>query len=296
MKFSLLILFVSVSCQSDLEIFKTLKISFNKQKFNILFNSSKLGITKNPQSKILNGVPVSISSYPFMVSIGYLAANFYYHVCGGSIFSERRIITAKHCVESLSTSYDAPTFYNLNGYLLVAVSGIDNLESLSSVPGLESSKIHLIKKINFKKDDISVLELFLPIKFSDKINKVNFPNENDKNKIFGKNVTTLGWGATENVKVSPILLSANLTVLNGLPDEKNCVGFQTDNYCVIDFSPANSNVCYGDSGGPLLYFNERKWFIYGVASFIFTNSDGQCLKEKPSFFAMIPISWVLTIT
>ncbi|RNA13070.1 suppressor of tumorigenicity 14 -like protein [Brachionus plicatilis] len=277
---------MTVSCQVNHNIFASIKTSFNKQSFDVIFNSSKLGISNSPGSKVVNGKPASISSYPFMVSIGYLADNFYYHVCGGSIVNDRKIITAKHCVQSLTTYYDAPTFYNLNGYVLVAISGISNLEALSTIPGLESSNINMVKKIYYQKDDISILELFLPMVFTSEVNRVFVPGANDKNKIFGRNVTTLGWGATEAVKVSPILMSANLTVLNGQTNERECQGFQDDNYCVIDFSSANTNVCYGDSGGPLLYLDNNKWFIYGVASFVFANSNGDCLNKKPkiSFF------------
>ena len=50
-------------------------------------------------------------------------------------------------------------------------------------------------------------------------------------------------------------------------------------YCAWDEATASAasqaNVCYGDSGGPLLHYDgpHARWLVYGVTSFIVTRGD-----------------------
>ena len=53
------------------------------------------------ETRIINGYPSKPHSFPWMVSIGFkgpLAS--YPHVCGGSLISERFVLTAAHCVHA----------------------------------------------------------------------------------------------------------------------------------------------------------------------------------------------------
>ncbi|RNA17705.1 hypothetical protein BpHYR1_054502 [Brachionus plicatilis] len=50
-------------------------------------------------------------------------------------------------------------------------------------------------------------------------------------------------------------------------------------YCAFDPSAAESNICFGDSGGPLMYSSEGNWYLYGITSFVFTDQDDRCLNN-----------------
>ena len=56
----------------------------------------------------------------------------------------------------------------------------------------------------------------------------------------------------------------------------------------------NSNICEGDSGGPLMYFLGNKWYIYGVGSYVLTNDKGRCATKAPSYFSQVPkfLGWI----
>lgn len=68
------------------------------------------------------------------------------------------------------------------------------------------------------------------------------------------------------------------------------------NYCALDPTSRNSNVCFGDSGGPLMYFFNQTWYLYGIASSVSApkGQENKCLNELPSYFVKVPvfIDWI----
>ncbi|RNA41910.1 Chymotrypsinogen B [Brachionus plicatilis] len=65
-------------------------------------------------------------------------------------------------------------------------------------------------------------------------------------------------------------------------------------YCAFDASSKESNTCFGDSGGPLMYSSNGKWYLYGLTSFGFTDSSGNCLNTRSSYFTKVPryLEWI----
>ena len=49
-----------------------------------------------------------------------------------------------------------------------------------------------------------------------------------------------------------------------------------------------SNICYGDSGGPMLYKIGNIWYLYGITSFTLANKNASCNPTRPSFFTSVP--------
>ncbi|CAF1149285.1 unnamed protein product [Brachionus calyciflorus] len=246
----------------------------------------------NENSKIINGEISSISKFPFMISLGYLTQTSYFHICGGSIINTNQILSAKHCVSDLGLNYNPDKFYKENGFLLVVVSGTSQIQSSIILNKLKQKEVYKVKKLEYKeKDDISILTLDNYLNFTKSIEKVQIPLSNDSAVLNGKEVIAVGWGVNEKGELSTVLNQANLTVLNGMKLESECEGLHENNYCLKDLSSKKANVCYGDSGGPLLFMENKKWTVYGTASFVFTDQTGNCLNQLPSFYAKLPTSW-----
>ena len=61
-------------------------------------------------------------------------------------------------------------------------------------------------------------------------------------------------------------------------------------YCAFDSNIKNSTICSGDSGGPLIYYSNYKWYLFGLTSFssAFKYDKHTCDYTKPSYFTAVP--------
>lgn len=46
--------------------------------------------------------------------------------------------------------------------------------------------------------------------------------------------------------------------------------------------------------GPLVYYVDSKWYVYGIASFLLVYTDGTCYSSKPSYYSQVPayLTWI----
>ena len=52
-----------------------------------------------------------------------------------------------------------------------------------------------------------------------------------------------------------------------------------------------SNVCFGDSGGPMMYYatGTGRWYLYGITSMVMLNGTSRaCDPSQPSYFTSVP--------
>ena len=107
----------------------------------------------------------------------------------------------------------------------------------------------------FKSNDIAIIKLETPIKFSQNISAICLPaSEKDDVTILEKNLVAAGWGSI-NGRNSQTFLANKLqqTSLKVSNNSRLCekLPFFTEEsmYCALDKnSTRHSNVCYGDSG------------------------------------------------
>ena len=294
------VLFQQFFAEHDHNIIEKIVKQIDKENFKIIFDSLDFPkvITKNwtNDEKIINGQPVLPKSFPFMVSLGLFSPSSYRHRCGGTIVRRKYVVTAAHCVDDFGQSYDSTSYFQENNRALSIIAGTEIISGLNFLDLFSNQNIYLVRNIKINPDykdsinpnDIAVLSIERIINFSPSVFSVRIPTSLDPSVINGKPVTTVGWGVNEFGVISSQLMSSSLTVLNGTPLQKFCGGFENDFYCVKDTSESNSNVCFGDSGGPLLSFEQNKWTFYGVTSFVFVDSNRNCLNTAPSFFVMVP--------
>lgn len=144
--------------------------------------------------KIVGGFPVNITEVPWQVSLSYNNR----HLCGGSIISNKWILTAAHCLH--------------NRYLKsfeVRIGATDKLKG-GALYKVEQMIVH--KKFRgpstFFDYDFGLLRLGEELTFSDVAKAVKLPKVNDNDITVGTTCLVSGWGDTMNSTESSRYLRA----------------------------------------------------------------------------------------
>lgn len=191
--------------------------------------------------RIVGGYAINITQAPYQVSLQRYGSHF----CGGSIISERWIVTAAHCTNILNNNTDA-----------VVVRAGSSLHSkdgdLYSVRRIVQNPRFSGRTIDY---DFSLLELSEPLKFDSTKQPIKL---HDFDEIFADNATCLvtGWGNTQSATESRMQLrAAEVPLVNqqkcidayssfgGITPRMICAGFEKE---------GGKDACQGDSGGPLI--------------------------------------------
>lgn len=176
------------------------------------------------KDRIVGGYESIPHSWPFMVSIGYSGpSNTIPHACGGSLISEKYILTAAHCVEEKEI------------FLLVGLP-ISNIEKYSSLvkmmriyvgvhnrtSDINVNTTYYAKRIyshefydsNELTYDIALIELTKQIVETPKIGIVCLDSMVDVN--VNESVVVLGWGylSGRSYKTSDVLMQVTIPVVS----------------------------------------------------------------------------------
>lgn len=134
--------------------------------------------------RIINGEVANPNSWPWLVSIRQSKNSNLYHVCAGSLISAQHVLTAAHCV----FDYENTTF--------AIVIGINNLNEkirLDNTFLITRYLIHPEFERKSLRNDIAILYLNLPVRFSRKIMPICLPSTNNMGVVYEKKVVVIGW-------------------------------------------------------------------------------------------------------
>jgi len=203
-----------------------------------------------PDLQIVGGTEAIANEFPFQISLQEASGGGWYHICGGSIYNSRFIVTAAHCLEGAIASS------------LRIVAGDHDLFSLS---GDEQSSI--VKTINMHPEydtansdnDIAVLELESELVLNDKVAAITMGTTEP---AAGTDVTVIGWGALESDGSSPDVLNKVTVQVKSNTDcaaDYAVNGLDvTDNMICASVTEGGKDSCQGDSGGPLFKASSTK--------------------------------------
>ncbi|XP_062702305.1 trypsin-1 isoform X1 [Aedes albopictus] len=194
----------------------------------------------NTVKRIVGGMETRVNQYPWMTILKY--NNRFY--CGGTLITDRHVMTAAHCVHGFSRTR-------------MSVTLLDHDQSMLNETETITAKVERIYKhpkyspLNYD-NDIAVLRLDTVLQMTDKLRPVCQPTSGEL--YTGYNGIVTGWGTTSSGgSVSPTLQEVTVPIMSN-EDCKNTSysGDQiTDNMMCAGYPEGMKDSCQGDSGGPL---------------------------------------------
>ncbi|XP_050672358.1 trypsin 5G1-like isoform X4 [Leptidea sinapis] len=206
----------------------------------ILLQNESYGEEVEPgpeDDKIVGGYKTNIKEFPHQVLLN-MKKGQERHVCGGSILSEKYILTAAHCVFGFS-----------NITVRAGMTNKDESEKVSPKIPLKSFNCHPKYDKNNLDYDACVIELEKPLTLNGKTTKAVTLADSGADIPAGTNVTVAGWGFTSDD--GPLSNTLHATWLQIISSDKCIFKVTPRNICALRPEKGH-NACNGDSGGALV--------------------------------------------
>lgn len=255
--------------------------------------------TINHRSKrVIGGTPAKYGDNPWMIGIQIYSEKtmVWNGFCGGSMISEKWVLTAAHCI-IIEDEEENRWENKASNFKIVAGDHKRFFTRRFEQERLAKKLIPHSNYMNSKThdDDIGLIELDRELVRDKYVQPICLPSSGNPLPI-GEEVTATGWGLlSPKDNLANTLQEAKVTVWtvedcklvqdDSITDKSFCAGVQ-----FINDDVANQDVCSGDSGGPLIH-NTEKAVQIGIVS----HSRMKCSdKYDPNVYVDVAeyIEWI----
>ncbi|XP_037043639.1 connectin-like [Bradysia coprophila] len=223
--------------------------------------------------RVLGGTDALKGEWPFVATI----QNQSNYICGGTIISNRHILTAAHCVQKKNS------LRILSPHEVIVRVGSYNISNESEMGVVQRN----VSDIFIHPDwdvfayafdaDIAILVLSETITFTYGIQPVCMPADGIMEQVEG---IVVGWGLQENRMRAEIPRQTSVRAIN----ESHCL--REDNGIAIFTSArtfcggdGDGTPSSGDSGGGFFFISGSSWAQYGILSAIRANATGHVIPN-----------------
>ncbi|KAM3961472.1 ovochymase-like [Aphomia sociella] len=235
--------------------------------------------------RIVGGSVTNIANVPYQVGLIMTILWIFQSVCGGSLISNTRVITAAHCqwdgvntAQSMTTVLGSNTIFS--GGVRIASTDITMHPNWSPFTAA---------------NDIAVLRIS-SVTYSNVIQPISLPSGNElSNNFVGQNALASGWGLTADggqISINQQLSSVTLPIITNA-ECAAVFGTAVHDSNICTSGEGGRSTCSGDSGGPLVVSSTGRNILIGVTSY---GARAGCSHGYPAGFARVTsfVSWILS--
>ncbi|KAF5281672.1 hypothetical protein FQR65_LT14602 [Abscondita terminalis] len=247
------------------------------------------GVSEDTQALIVHGKPTSEGQYPWLVAMFHLQDNGEYKFkCAGNLISNKHVISGKFLPDPESFIFNhhpisaahcvrKERYQNIPLETVILVLGKHNIKSWavrSEIRDIQSIYVHP-DYVRPSDADISILVMYKPVEFTEKIKPVCLWYE-ETESIVGDEGVVVGWGRDEFFnEYVPEPRELTMPVVS----QEDCLRSDerflklTSNRTFCAGSRKGSGACTGDSGGGFIMKRNGRWTLKGIVSSALVDSN-----------------------
>jgi hypothetical protein len=239
-------------------------------------------------TRIFGGGPAADHEFPWAAALVYEteAADRRMYLCGGTLVSSHFVLTAAHCIASRAN-------HQLRKVRL-GHSDLNHPEAFDVE--IERIEIHPdFQRRPLLINDLALLRLTEAVPMTVNVLPICFP-EVDGEEVIDPMVA--GWGLVNSTSSTENLQKLELNTLSNLDCEdeyrQRIDGFLLEESQICASGSPGKDSCKGDSGGPLMYLDDRgRYRIGGVTSF----GTVKCDSSVPGVYTRVSsyLMWLRSI-